>query len=267
MLHDIKYAVRLLVKSPGFTAVAVLSLALGIGANTAIFSLVNAVLLRPIPVQEPGRLATVFMTDARNPGNLPLSHLNYKDLRSQNQVFTDMAAFTFSQVNWSNGNASEQILLQVAAGSYFTVLGTQPAIGRGFAPDEDIKPTPVIVISHGFWERSLGLDQSIVGRTLTINRTPFTVIGIMPEGFTGTFLGGNPAGWVPMSMHDVVQPNFDWYEQRRGLFLFTFGRLKPGVSVEQAGANLRGIFAQLERRTRSTTRAAARARFRCSKRA
>jgi macrolide transport system ATP-binding/permease protein len=246
MLHDIKYAVRLLVKSPGFTAVAVLSLALGIGANTAIFSLVNAVLLRPIPVQEADRLATVFMTDTRNAGNLPLSHLNYKDLRSQNQVFTDMAAFTFSQVNWSNGNASEQILLQVAAGSYFSVLGTQPAIGRSFAAEEDIKPTPVIVLSHGFWERSLGLDPSIVGRTLTINRTPFTVIGIMPKGFTGTFLGGNPAGWVPMSMHDVVQPNFDWYEQRRGLFLFAFGRLKPGVSVEQAAANLRTVFGQLE---------------------
>ena len=246
MLHDIKYAARLLVKSPGFTAVAVLSLALGIGANTAIFSLVNAVLLRPIPVQEPGRLATVFMTDARNPGNLPLSHLNYKDLRAQNQVFTEMAAFTFAQVNWSNGNASEQILLQVAAGSYFSVLGTQPAIGRGFAPEEDVKATPVIVLSHGFWERSLGRDPSIVGRTLTINRTPFTVIGVMPDGFTGTFLGGNPAGWVPMAMHDVVQPNFDWYEQRRGLFLFAFGRLKPGVGVDQAAANLRGIFAQLE---------------------
>ena len=246
MFHDIKYAARLLVKSPGFTAVAVLSLALGIGANTAIFSLVNAVLLRPIPVQEADRLASVFMTDTRNPGNLPLSHLNYKDLRSQNQVFTDMAAFTFAQVNWSNGNASEQILLQVAAGSYFSVLGTQPAIGRGFAAEEDVKPTPVIVLSHGFWERSLGRDPSMVGRTLTLNRTPFSVIGIMPEGFTGTFLGGNPAGWVPMSMHDVVQPNFDWYEQRRGLFLFPFGRLKPGVSVEQAGANLRTIFAQLE---------------------
>jgi macrolide transport system ATP-binding/permease protein len=246
MLHDIKYAARLLVKSPGFTAVAVLSLALGIGANTAIFSLVNAVLLRPIPVQEPGRLATVFMTDARNPGTLPLSHLNYKDLRAQNQVFTEMAAFTFAQVNWSNGNASEQILLQVAAGSYFSVLGTQPAIGRGFAPEEDVKATPVIVLSHGFWERSLGRDPSIVGRTLTINRTPFTVIGIMPDGFTGTFLGGNPAGWVPMAMHDVVQPNFDWYEQRRGLFLFAFGRLKPGVGVDQAAANLRGLFAQLE---------------------
>ena len=246
MSHDLRYAFRLLVKSPAFTAVAVLSLALGIGANTAIFSLINAVLLRPIPVQAPDRLASVFTTDARNPGNLPLSHLNYKDLRDQNQVFTAMAAFTFAQVNWANGNASEQVLVQVVSGNYFSVLGTQPAVGRAFLAEEDAKPTPVIVLSHGFWERNFAQDQSIVGRPITLNRTPFTVIGIAPKGFAGTFLGANPAGWVPMSMHDAVQPNFDWYEQRRGLFLFAFGRLKPDVSLEQANANLKGIFAQLE---------------------
>ena len=246
MIHDLRYALRMLVKSPAFTLVAVLSLALGIGANTAIFSLVNVVLLRPIPVREPGGLASVFMTDQRNPGNLPLSHLNYKDLRDQNQVFTDMAAFTFAQVNWSTGTESEQIPVQVASGNYFAVLGAQPSVGRGFLPEEDAKPTPVAVLSHGFWDRSLGRDPAIVGKTLTLNRTPFTVVGVAPQNFTGTFLGGNPSLWVPMSMHDVVQPNFDWYEQRRGLFLFAFGRLKPGVQVEQASANLRTVFAQLE---------------------
>jgi macrolide transport system ATP-binding/permease protein len=246
MIHDLKYAFRLLIKSPAFTAVAVLSLALGIGANSAIFSLVNAVLLRPIPVDGADRLVSVFTTDQRNPGNLPLSHLNYKDLRSQNQVFTDMGAFTFAQVNWSTGKESEQILLQVVSGNYFSVLGAQPAIGRGFLPEEDVKATPVVVISQGFWDRNLGKDPNVVGRTLTLNRTPFTIVGVAPEGFTGTLLGGNPAGWVPMAMHDVVQPNFDWYEQRRGLFLFAFGRLKPGVPVEQARANLRGVFGQLE---------------------
>jgi predicted permease len=246
MIHDLRYALRILLKSPAFTVVALLSLALGIGANSAIFSLVNVVLLRPIPVQEPSTLASVFLTDQRNPGNLPLSHLNYKDLRDQNQVFTDMAAFTFAQVNWSRGTASEQILVQVVSGSYFPVLGTQPAMGRGLLPEEDRRPTPVAVLSHGFWERSLGRDPNVVGSTLTLNRTPFTVVGIAPKGFTGTILGGNPEAWVPMSMHDVVQPNFDWYEQRRGLFLFAFGRLKPGVSPEQASTNLRTVFAQLE---------------------
>jgi predicted permease len=247
MLHDLRYALRLLVKSPAFSAVALLSLALGIGANTAIFSLVNAILLKPVPVDEPGRLAAVFTTDARNPGNLPLSHLNYKDLRDQNQVFTGMTAFTFAQLNWSTGSEeSEQIPAQVVAGNYFSLLGVHPSLGRGFLPEEDAKPTPVAVLSHGFWERSHGSDPAIVGKTLSLNRTPFTVIGIAPRGFTGTLLGGGPSVWVPMSMHDVVQPNFDWYEERRGLFLFAVGRLKDGVTIEQAAANMKTVFAQLE---------------------
>ena len=246
MLHDLRYAVRVLAKSPVFTAVAAISLALGIGANSAIFSLVNAAVLAPIPVREPARLASVFMTDERNPGNLPLSHLNYKDLRDQNEVFTEMGAFTFAQLNWSTGKEAEQIPAQVVSGNYFSLLGAQPALGRGFLPIEGENPTPVAVLSHGFWQRSLGSDRTIVGRTLTLNRTPFTVVGVAPEGFTGTLLGGGPSVWVPMSMHDVVQPNFDWYEQRRGLFLFAFGRLKPGVGVEAANANLRAVFARLE---------------------
>ena len=245
-MNDIKYGFRMLLRSPAFTAVAALSLALGIGANTAIFSLVNVLLLRPIPVEDPARLASVFTTDQRNPGNLPLSHLNYKDARDQNRVFSGMAAFTFAQLNWSTGSESEEILAQVVSGNYFSLLGVQPTIGRGFLAEEDAKPTPVAVVSHGFWERSLGSDPAVVGRTLTLNRTPFTVIGIAPRGFTGTLLGGAPSVFVPMSMHDIVQPNFDWYEQRRGLFLFAFGRLRPGVSIDQARANLSTIFSQLE---------------------
>ena len=245
-MSDLRYALRMLAKSPLFASVAIVSLALGIGANSAIFSLVNVALLKPIPVAEPDRLAAVFMTDQRNPGNLPLSHLNYKDLRDQNQTFSDMAAFTFAQVNWSTGNQSEPIPVQVVSGNYFSLLGAQPGAGRGFLPDEDRKATPVAVVSYGFWERSLGSDASIVGRTLTLNRTPFTVVGIAPKGFTGTLLGGGPSAWVPMSMHDVVQPNFDWYEQRRGLFLFAFGRLNPGITIDQANANMKTVFANLE---------------------
>jgi predicted permease len=245
MIRDLTYGLRMLLRSPAFTVIAALSLALGIGANTAIFSLINVILLRPIPVEEPARLASVFTTDERNPGNLPLSHLNYKDLRDQNQAFTDMAAFTFAQLNWSTGNEAEQIPAQVVSGNYFSVLGGQPPLGRGFLREEDEKPTPVAVVSHGFWERSLGSDPAIVGRTLTLNRTPFTIVGVAPKGFTGTFLGGGPSVWVPMSMHDVVQPNFDWYEERRGLFLFAFGRLKPGISLDQARANLQTVFGQL----------------------
>src|SRR5688572_19481923 len=245
-MRDIQYGFRMLRRSPAFTAIAATSLALGIGANTAIFSLINAVLLRPIPVAEPVRLLSVFTTDQRNPGNLPLSHLNYKDLRDQNDVFSAMGAFTFAQLNWSTGRESEQIPAQVVSGNYFSLLGAQPALGRGFLPEEDERSTPVAVVSHGFWERSLGSNPAIVGQTLTLNRTPFTVVGVAPRHFTSTLLGGGPSVWVPMSTHDIVQPNFDWYEQRRGLFLFAFGRLKPGVSPQQANANLETVFGRLE---------------------
>src|SRR6185436_6556340 len=163
--QDLKYGLRMLFKSPGFSLVAILSLALGIGANTAIFSLVNALLLRPLPVGDPRSLVLVSTTDQKNPGNLPLSHLNFKDLRAQNAVFSDMAAFTFNQVNYSTGRESEQIPVQVVTANYFSVLGAEPALGRAFRPEEDATAAPVAVISDGFWERSLGRDPAVVGKT------------------------------------------------------------------------------------------------------
>ena len=246
MIHDLRYGLRMLAKSRAFTVIAALSLALGIGANTAIFSLVNAVLLKPMPIEAADRLAAVFTADERNPGNLPLSHLNFKDLRETNDVFTGMAAFAFAQLNYSSGSESEQIPAQVVTANYFSLLGAHPALGRGFLPEEEQVAVPVAVVSYGFWQRSLGSNPAVLGTTLTLNRTPFTVVGVAPKGFAGTLLGGGPSVWVPMSMHGVVQPNFDWYDTRRGLFLFAFGRLKPGVSVEQAGSHIKQTFARLE---------------------
>jgi predicted permease len=250
LLQDLKYGARLLVRNPGFAAVAVLSLALGIGANTAIFSVVQQILASPFPVSEPDRLVAVFTTDKRNPGNLPMSHLNFKDIRQQNDVFTDAAAFAFAQVNYlGSGGASEQWLTQVVSGKYFDVLGLRPALGRTFSPEEDAAPGsgPVAVISHGLWERQFGRDPGVLGKTISLNRHPFTIVGVAPPGFVGTILFGAPELWVPMSMHDVVQPGFDWYEQRRGLFLFVFGRLKPEATLAGARSNLTAVASRLER--------------------
>jgi predicted permease len=232
------------VKSPGFSLVAIVSLALGIGANTAIFSLVNALLLRPLPVHDAGSLVTVSTTDQRNPGNLPLSHLNFKDLRAQNASFSGMAAITFNQVNYSHGQEAEQIPVQVVSANYFSLLGAEPALGRGFREEEEAQATPVAVISHGFWERSLGSNPNVIGTTVVLNRTPYTIVGVAPKAFTGVFLGGGPALWLPMSRNVVILP--EWYETRRGLFLNAVARLKPGVTVEQARSNLRTVFANLE---------------------
>jgi len=243
-MRDLKYAARMLVKSPGFTVVAVLSLALGIGANTAIFSLINVVLLRPLPVADVQSLVTISTTDERNPGNFQLSHLNFKDLRAQNTVFTDMAAFAFNAVNYMHGSESEPITAEVVTANYFSLLGAQPALGRGFLPEEETKELPVAVISDGFWSRELGSDRNVIGKTISLNRTAFTIVGVAPRGFTGTLLGPGPAVWIPMTR--ALAPLPAWWETRRGLWLFTVGRLTPGVTVDQARANLKGIFAQLQ---------------------
>jgi predicted permease len=248
-LKDVRYGARLLLRNPGFALIAVLSLALGIGANTAIFSVVQQLLASPFPVQEPRQLVSIFTTDRRNAGNLPLSHLNFKDVRSQNTSFSDVAAVAFTQVNYLGaGGASEQLFAQVVSSNYFDVLQARPALGRTFRPEEDAAPRsgPVTVISYGLWERRFGRDPSIIGKTLSLNREPFTVVGVAGEGFNGTIIFAAPDLWVPMSMHDVVQPGFTWYDGRRGLFLLPFGRLKSGVSLGQAQANLRTLGTRLE---------------------
>jgi predicted permease len=245
--QDIRFGFRILLKSPAFTLVAALSLALGIGANTAVFSIINSSMLKPLPVEEPARMVSVFTTDVGRPGNLPTSHLNYIDYRDQNQVFSGLLAYTFAALSLNREETTEPIFGQVVSGNYFDLLGVKAALGRTFLPDEDKAPGthPVVVLSQGLWQRSFGGDPNLVGKTISLNRHEFTVVGIAPEGFTGTDLGLGPDLWVPMMMHDQVQPGFDWYDTRRGLFLRMIGRLKPGVSVEQAQASLKIFSAQL----------------------
>jgi predicted permease len=245
--QDIRFGFRILIKSPAFTAVAVLSLALGIGANTAVFSIINASLLKPLPVEEPKRLMSLFTTDSKNPGNLPTSHLNYLDYRDQNQVFSGVLAYTGAGLSLTKGDTTEPVFGLVVSGNYFDVLGVKAAQGRTFLPDEDKTPGthPVVVLSYGLWQRSFGGDPNLVGKTISLNRHDYSVVGVAPEGFTGTDLGQGPDLYVPMMMHDQVQPGFDWYNQRRGLFLAMIGRLKPDVSVEQAQASLKTFASQL----------------------
>jgi predicted permease len=245
--QDIRFGFRVLFKSPAFTAVAALSLALGIGANTAVFSVINASLLKPLPVGEPGRLISVFTTDVKNPGNLPTSHLNFQDYRDQNQVFSGLLAYTFAALSMTRGEKTEPVFGLVVSGNYFDVLGVKASRGRTFLLEEDKTPGayPVVVLSHDLWQRSFGGDPNLIGKTISLNRHDFAVVGITPEGFTGTDLGPGPDMWVPMMMHDHAQPGFDWYDQRRGLFLNLIGRLNPGVSLEQSQASLKNFAGQL----------------------
>jgi putative ABC transport system permease protein len=253
LLKDARYGLRMLVRSPGFTIVALLSLALGIGANTAIFSMVSAFLFAPLPVDRPAELVSIFTTDAKNPGPLPTSHLNYIDYRDKNEAFTDLLAYTGAGVSLSGtGGETRQVFALVVSGNYFDVLGVKAEYGRTFLPDEDKTPGthPVIVLSYAAWKRDFGGDPAIVGRTISLNRHDYGVIGVAQKDFTGADLGGGPDLWVPMMMHDQIQPGFDWYNTRRGLFLAVIGRLKPGVNVAQAQAGLATLGSQLEQEYR-----------------
>ena len=257
LLQDLKFSVRLLAKTPAFTAVAALSLALGIGANTTIFTLVNAVLLNPLPVEDPSQLVSVFTTDGRNPndgfGFLQVSPTNYQDFRDKNEVFSGLAAHAGLPLNISGGTGEpQQVFGEIVTGNYFGVLGARPLLGRGFLPDEDQTPGAklVCVLGYGEWQKRFGGDTGIVGRTVDLNGQKFTVVGVMPKGFKGTNAIGAPALWVPYMTYQQTTTGF-FLElirpaNRRGLVFNVTGRLKPGVTVPQAEANLKTIARQLE---------------------
>ncbi|HKP85179.1 MAG TPA: ABC transporter permease, partial [Blastocatellia bacterium] len=257
LLKDIRYGFRMLIKSPGFTTVAVISLALGIGANTAIFSIISAFLFAPLPVEEPSRLVTIFTTDVKNPGNHTVSRDNFLDYRDKSDVFTDVLAYNLAAVNFSRGaGETRELTGRVVSGNYFDVLGVKPVYGRAFYPDEDKTPSthPVVVLSYACWQRDFGGDPSIVGRTISLNRHDFTVIGIAPAGFTGTDLGAGPDIWAPMMMHNELQPDLGLFYgkgSRRGLIFTVIGRLKPGVTLAQAQASLGNLASQLEQEYRT----------------
>jgi predicted permease len=249
LLQDVRHAVRLMLKNPGFSAVAVLTLALGIGANTTIFSIANALFLQPLPVKDAGRLVALYTTDKRNPGFAPTSHLNWRDYRQKNDVFESVLGYDFAVMSVVTSGEARMLVGQLVSGNYFDVLGVSAARGRTFEPREDETPTPVAVLSHGFWLERLGGDPQVIGRSLSINNQAFTVIGVAPPRFTGTDTGVRPELWLPMSMNRVIRPDeaTNWYEQRRGLFISTVGRLKPGVSVSQASSSLVALATNLEK--------------------
>ena len=257
MIQDLRYGVRMLVKHPGFTFVAVATLALGIGANTAIFSLVNTILLRPLPVADPAQLVCVYSGNSQGAGLGLFSYPNYKDFRENNASLSGLAAHRFAPMSLSGmtdnaGNGerrNERIWGYLVSGNYFDVLGVKAALGRTFSPEEDQTPGayPVVVLSHRCFERRFAADPSIVGQTITLNGHQFHVIGIAPEGFNGTELIFTPEIWVPSMMLSWVDPGAGGLEQRESVQWFTVGRLKPGLSVVQAQTALNALATELAR--------------------
>jgi predicted permease len=254
LLQDLRFGARLLHKNPLFTLVAVVSLTLGISANTTIFSVFNAVFLQTLPVQEPERLVAVFTTDAKNTGQfmnfLQTSYPNYEDYRDHNQVFSGLVAQIFAPLNLSTRGEPEQVFGAVVSGNYFDVLGVKAAVGRVFIPEEDSVEGkyPVVVLSHQLWNRRFGGDRNLIGKEISLNRQNFTVVGVTPRAFRGTFAIGGPDLFVPMAMHEQVLADFalQQFHQRRALMFTVFGRLKPGVDLKQAGAAMKTLARQLE---------------------
>src|SRR3954451_4176000 len=247
MIADIRYAIRMLLKSPGFFAVAFLAVALGVGVNTTIFSVVSTLLLRPLPVGHPERLVQIYTLDARN-GKQSNSFLNFQDFAKQNTVFTGIAAYQFVPMGMTSGGETTNIFAQAVSGNYFSLLEVTPMLGRGFLPEEDRTPDryPVVVLAHHFWKK-LGGEKGIIGSALILNGRQFTVVGVAPPKFTGTDVGVAPDLWVPLAMRGWVSPGgLEWYENRRALMLNLIGRLKPGVSMAQAEAQLKTVARHLE---------------------
>jgi predicted permease len=251
--QDLRGGLRMLKKSPGFTFVAVLSLALGIGANTAIFTIINAVFLHPLPVEEPSRLAEVFTHDTitfNANANFQLTGTslpNYEDYRDQNNVFTGLATVTFPiTLNWGGRAEPQQLNASLVSGNFFDVLGVKPYRGRTFLADGDKKigGNPEVVLSYSLWARRFGSDEKFIGQTILLNGTPYNVVGIAPPGFKGIVSLGRPdLLWIPITMRDYVLTGQlkDLEYNRRFRWLSIVGRLKPQVDLAQAGAAMKTI--------------------------
>ncbi len=243
--QDVRYGLRSLIRNPGFALLVLICLALGIGANSAIFGLANTLLFRELPIDRPDGVVVVNRGDGVGP---PSSYLDYVDYRDNNKSFEGLAATSTTPLNFSTGAQSEVILGEIVTGNYFNVLGVPAIKGRTFSPDEDKAPgaAPVVVVSHRFWGRRFDSDPDLVGKTMTLNGQVFTIVGIAPEKFTGSMVMFNPDVWVPMMMQAQLIPTHpDWLNNRRIDWLNVLGRLKPGVPMEQAEADLNVIDSQL----------------------
>lgn len=244
MFQDLRFGARMLLKNKSFTIVALLSLAVGIGANTAIFSLANAVLFQTPAVADPERVVSVF---AEGRESFAVSYPDYRDYRERNQVFTDLLCWGEASLSLTIGGQAEQLTGMLVSGNYFEVLGVQPVLGRSFLPEEDQTPGryPVVVISYGLWQRGFGGDANIIGREVNLNGNTFTVIGVAPRSFTSTLSIFAPDAWVPMMMQTRVLPLFEALNDRNTRWLQMSGRLKPGTNKAEAEADLNRLALQL----------------------
>jgi predicted permease len=249
LLQDLRYSARMFAKSPLFTVVAVIALALGIGANTTIFSLVYALLLRPLPgVQEPQKLVSVFTSDYSSTRYSTSSYPDYLDYRDRNEVFDGLATYREDSMVLRAGDQPQRISGAAVSGNYFSVLGAKTLLGRMVNLDDDAAQAanPVVVLSYHTWKQRFGADPTLIGKLISINNHSFTIVGIAAREFRGPNLDAEVELWFPMTQLPRIQPSSAAsFNRRSARWLRIIGRLKPGVTAEQAQSNIDGIAAQL----------------------
>jgi predicted permease len=253
LLQDLKYGVRLLSKSPAFTAVAVLSLTLGIGANSTIFTLAKAFFLESVPVKEPARVVSLYSNAQSRKGPpqeyLPTPYLNAVDYHEKATVFSGSSIAIFTGLEYVVSGKQQQLFGELVNGNFFDVLGVAPFLGRGFSAEEDAAPRPVAVLSFALWNTQFGGDQGILGRTIQLNHQDFTVIGVAPREFRGIGALGSPDLWIPISMRDLVlDDDTKKLMYNRGFRMVAMvARLKPGVNLKQAQIAVHALGEELEK--------------------
>lgn len=254
LFRDIRYSIRVLLKRPAFTIIAVFTLALGIGVNTAILSTVNGFILRPIAAPKGDELMSVFRGSSEKLEVWDqFSYADYLDMRQQNTSFSGLIAWQMTGAGISSSNSTEgegraEIAWgEMVSGNYFDVLGVTPMLGRGFLPEEERTQSthPVVVLGHNLWQRRFNSDRSIVGKTIYLNGSAFNVVGVAPEKFEGVKFAIRQDFWVPLMMQSKFNGTAEWEKQRTWSNLIVLGRLKPGVTINQATDELNGIAARL----------------------
>jgi predicted permease len=245
LMQDLRYALRQLRKNPGFAAVAIITLALGIGANTAVFSVVDAVMLRPLPYYQPDRLIEAQSINAHNPQSSDVSYPDFFDWRAQNQTFEHLVSYHDSLLVLTGLQRPVQVDAEVVSWDLVPALGIRPELGRGFTPDEEKAGTRVALISHSLWESQFGADKSIVGRAVHLSGDLYTIVGVMPGSFRFPVNRPTNAIWTTLAVDDDPNDPDPNTKNRGSHFLSVFGRMKPGVKVTEVDQDLRVIAANL----------------------
>jgi macrolide transport system ATP-binding/permease protein len=254
VLQDVRYGLRMLVKNPALTAVAAISLALGMGANTTIFSLINAAFLRPLPVEKPHELIMIYTSDFSGPAHGSSSYPDYLDIRDKTGVFSGVLASSVQPLSMSSGGQTERVSGEIVTGNYFSLLGVKPVLGRNFLPEEDQTPGahPVALVSYGLWQRRFGSDPNVVGQLLTLNGEPVTIVGVAPDGFPGLQRMFPVDLWIPMMTLSRLSGGRDRLSERGSRWLTLVGRLGPAATVAQAQTSLTVLAGQLKETYGST---------------